>query len=195
MLTLAQAHDQWTAEILPHVIAQYGPDDEPAKSESWNNYTDSLCTDGELSSLLYHYAPAWDDTMPDDDREFVLEQMGVVMTYKRTDTRPDADSWDRNASHYRVSVRRCANRMSTAYSMGAAYTTGPELVDVMDSLLRDSEGVEGADFETWAGDYGYDTDSRRAERTFKACKRQAVSLGRLFSRSNLSDLRELFADY
>lgn len=35
----------------------------------------------------------------------------------------------------------------------------------------DAAGVENAtSFEDWCEEYGYDTDSRCAERTFKACK-------------------------
>jgi hypothetical protein len=28
----------------------------------------------------------------------------------------------------------------------------------------------------WAGEYGYDTDSRKAEKTFRACQRQRAKL-------------------
>ena len=40
-------------EILPYVVAQYGPDDEPARNEAFNNWTDGLCKDGEISPWQY----------------------------------------------------------------------------------------------------------------------------------------------
>lgn len=46
----------------------------------------------------------------------------------------------------------------------------PGILAVLDCLASDSATVENArSFEEWCGDLGYDTDSRRAERTWKAC--------------------------
>jgi hypothetical protein len=40
--------ERFDSEVLPSVIAEYGEDDEPAINESFNNWTDSLCKDGEI---------------------------------------------------------------------------------------------------------------------------------------------------
>jgi hypothetical protein len=40
-------------EVLPLVVEEYGEDDEPAISEAFNNWTDSLCKDGELHPEQY----------------------------------------------------------------------------------------------------------------------------------------------
>jgi hypothetical protein len=46
----------------------------------------------------------------------------------------------------------------------------PKAADVMGDLLLDAESYDDADgFEDWARDFGYDTDSRRAERMYLAC--------------------------
>lgn len=45
--------DAFDAEIAEYVIAQYGEDDEPAMSEAFNNWTDSLCKEGRLHSVQY----------------------------------------------------------------------------------------------------------------------------------------------
>ena len=47
--------DQFDELISESVIVQYGADDTPAMSESFNNWTDSLCKDGELHGLQYHH--------------------------------------------------------------------------------------------------------------------------------------------
>ena len=59
----------------------------------------------------------------------------------------------------------------------AAYK--PDLVDVLQSCLTDSSD-EGATFENWCGDLGYDTDSRKAYATWEACMRIARDMRRLF---------------
>ncbi len=40
-------------QMLPAVIDQYGADDEPAISEGFNNWSDSLCKDGEIHPEQY----------------------------------------------------------------------------------------------------------------------------------------------
>ena len=49
-------HARFDAEILPHVKEQYEQDgipDVPARSEAFNDWTDALCKDGEISDQLY----------------------------------------------------------------------------------------------------------------------------------------------
>ena len=41
-------------EILPLVVEQYGEDDGPAIAEAFNDWTDSLCKDGEIHELQYN---------------------------------------------------------------------------------------------------------------------------------------------
>lgn len=42
--------DAFDEQIAPHVIKEYGADDIIAMSEAFNNWTDSLCKDGNLHS-------------------------------------------------------------------------------------------------------------------------------------------------
>lgn len=65
----------------------------------------------------------------------------------------------------------------------------PELADVLNSLRLDAEGIENArNFEEWAGEYGYDTDSRKAEETYRDCQKMAGKLARFLGVA----YRELF---
>ena len=75
--------------------------------------------------------------------------------------------------------------MSLVFSMGSGHGgKRPELADVLDCLASDAAGYENArSFADWCADYGYDVDSRRAERTFKAVERQATSLHRVLGES------------
>ena len=47
---LSEAFDE---QVAPAVIAQYGEDDEPAMNEAFNDWTDSLCKDGEIHDEQY----------------------------------------------------------------------------------------------------------------------------------------------
>lgn len=197
MMTYQNAFDAWNAEIKPAGVEQYGADDRPALSESWNDYTDSLCEDGEFTNLQYHYCPAWDDEMPDDDGAFILEQMGVSFSSLYISERPDGNMTDMPAgsTHWQILLKRGGKEMTVYYSMGPAHTGTPNYIDVFNSLLTDTSNIEGADFEEWAENLGWDSDSRKAERAFKACQETLLNLRQLFGESELEDLREIFADY
>ena len=52
LMTKAQALDEWRGRILPavkHYYEQDGKPDYPARREAWNNWTDGLCKDGEIT--------------------------------------------------------------------------------------------------------------------------------------------------
>lgn len=115
-----------------------------------------------------------------DTKEFVREN-NITMDYDYVDSNPNFilvdDEWNRHDSHYKVTLHYGKRQMTTYYSMGSAHTRGPEAEDVLDCLAMDAAGIENArSFEDWCGDYGYDTDSRRAEKTFKACQKAAEKL-------------------
>ncbi len=53
----------------------------------------------------------------------------------------------------------------------------PTASDVLDCLASDASEYDGTrDFEDWASDYGYDTDSRKAEATDRVIAEQAKAL-------------------
>lgn len=54
----------------------------------------------------------------------------------------------------------------------------PTVADVLDCLASDASGADQG-FEDWAGDLGYDTDSRKAEETYKTIQRQTKELRKL----------------
>ena len=56
VMTWAQACEQFASEILPHmqtIYEQDGVPDWPARSETWNNWTDSLCKGAQISDWQY----------------------------------------------------------------------------------------------------------------------------------------------
>lgn len=110
----------------------------------------------------------------------LIADAGLTMTATPTDTNPYMDA-DTGMSHWRCTIRRGRLSTTVVFSMGSAFTgRQPELDEVLDCLASDASGHANArDFEDWAADYGYDIDSRKAERTYRAIGRQTEGLRRV----------------
>lgn len=71
----------------------------------------------------------------------------------------------------------------------------PDAANVLYSLVMDSSVLDAGSFEEWAGEYGYDTDSRKAESIYHACLAIALKLRNGIGEAGLQQLREAFQDY
>lgn len=71
----------------------------------------------------------------------------------------------------------------------------PDPVDVLYSLAMDSSVLDAGGFENWAGEYGYDTDSRKAESIYRACLDIALKLRAALGDTGMETLRNAFEDY
>ncbi len=86
------------------------------------------------------------------------------------------DNWSRSASHWKCTIIGPNRRKLTTYfSQGSAISKEPTAADVLSCLASDASGATGT-FEDWCADYGYDVDSRKAEKTYKIIQRQASKL-------------------
>jgi hypothetical protein len=79
--------------------------------------------------------------------------------------------------------------LTVYFSQGSAHKKPPTLADVLDCLASDASGVDNAQsFEDWASEYGYGTDSRKAERTYRICEEQAQKLKALLGQDAYNQL-------
>lgn len=110
-----------------------------------------------------------------------LTRVPVKMTATRYQPSPDTGAqWDRAASHWRCVLWHEGRKIQVAFHMGQALTGPPTFAAVLDCLASDAAGYENAsDFADWCAEYGYDADSRKAERIFRQIERQTGSLARL----------------
>lgn len=101
----------------------------------------------------------------------------IKLTAERADSNPTMDNSE-NMDHWKCLLARPGKRMTVYFSMGYGHNgKPPEAAGVLDCLSSDAFSIENAQsFEDWAADYGYDTDSRSAEKTFKTCEHQAKRL-------------------
>jgi len=71
----------------------------------------------------------------------------------------------------------------------------PDALDVIYCLVMDSNVLSSSGFESWAEDYGYDADSRKAEATYRACLDTGLKLQASLGASNLERLNTAFMEY
>lgn len=88
---------------------------------------------------------------------------------------------------YKASVRELgnANSLMRAEAIEAQIERGkyglskkilPDTLDVLYSLVQDASVLDHPSFESWASEYGYDPDSRKAESIYKDCMTIALAL-------------------
>lgn len=85
--------------------------------------------------------------------------------------------WQKTATSYRVTLKYKGKQMSVDFWFGKLYGI-PTAFDVMYYLCEDACWFDEC-FEKWADNYGYDQDSREAERIHKAVKSHTKRLKNL----------------
>ncbi len=83
------------------------------------------------------------------------------------------------STHYRCTFRMGRRQMTVPFSQGPALLSEPTAVDVLDCLISAASGyINASNFEDWASEYGYDSDSRTAERVFRTVSTHTGKLQR-----------------
>lgn len=96
---------------------------------------------------------------------------------------PDMQAW-------RSTLAFEGRTYATDFHQGSAHKAPPTAADVLNCLLSDASSVENTgSFEEWCSDFGYNTDSRKAERAYKACEATVAPL-----REFLGELYETFVN-
>lgn len=108
--------------------------------------------------------------------EYIAAQR-ITMTAEPAEDNPNMDRNSRdNMDHWTCRFRMGRKRLTVPFSMGVGLNgKTPEAAEVLNCLASDANSADEL-FETWANEYGYDTDSREAERTFNAVRRSTKKL-------------------
>ena len=108
--------------------------------------------------------------------------------------------WDsRNYNNHTITVRNTETGKKTSFDFWASLAA-PELVTDYNILNAFYCFVEDAiagemSFEDFCADFGYDSDSMTAYRTWKACKRAAAKLERITNEDIYDLANDLSEDY
>ena len=119
-----------------------------------------------------------------------LTKTGVKCSikYKEYGKHFDDDKEKRNI--YRVTLRKGKNSYSFNFGDSIARTqrgAKPNEYDVLVCLTKYEPGT----FENFCGDFGYDTDSRRAEKTYKAVLKEYAEVCRIWTEAERAELAEI----
>lgn len=124
-----------------------------------------------------------------------IEKHRLKMTVLQVHENPNIQDAVKGSGHYSCKIVGPEGELVTFYTVGpgiiklksklydrvgqgqAIKMYRPPLSDVMYCLAREAMGLDiGVGFEGWAKDFGYDTDSRRAEAIYNKLHDQATCL-------------------
>lgn len=121
-----------------------------------------------------------------------IDQHTITLTATRTDRNPHMDGFE--GDHYKVTLKRTGHRMSLPFSKGYGHTGAPPTAEEVLECLRSDACTDGDTFEEFCFSLGYDSDSRKAERTFKALVRQNTKLHKFLGEDLFTELLQTEED-
>lgn len=98
------------------------------------------------------------------------------MTVTKTDRNPNM--LDHRGSHWRCTFSLEGRRASFHFSMGEGCQGEPKASEVLQCLCSDTQVGEQS-FPDFCSEFGYDEDSRMAEKTWKGCRSNGIRLRKL----------------
>lgn len=146
----------------------------------------------------------WNVTVKLNGRDILTTDYSAGMAHCPAYDRKVPDTYNRPLKTWREDA--CRAECEKGFPVVAFTTWGgfrhdmkspikPDSVDLMHSLVMDSDVLESGGFEEWAADLGYDTDSRKAESIYRACLEIALKMRGALGDAGLAKLREAFQDY
>jgi hypothetical protein len=158
------------AEDIEKFCADIWPDGKTPDGDNWH--------DADFDELA---ESEWDDNdHPPKTFAEAAESYGIGFSCSPVASRPDKLMDEPHMTrHFRCRISHGRRSFGLYFSQGSGHTEAPTLPEVLDCLISDASGYENyGGFEEWCGEYGYDSDSRKAEKVYRAVKRQAEQLKR-----------------
>ena len=118
--------------------------------------------------------------------EFVTAHGFRVLAVRMSHRPEQANDWGPDARHWMMTLYRGSKgtdyqEMQTPFTQGSAHAKAPAIEDVLDCLRHDfSSVIHGESFEDFASEFGYDADSRKAERIYNACRESMFAFRKAF---------------
>lgn len=119
---------------------------------------------------------------------FITENK-VRLSCEWVSERPD-HLMDSRMNHWKCKLSANGRIFTFYFSQGYGFHGAePTLPDVLESFASDFRPEQS--FEEFCDDYGYDEDSRKAERIYKAVVKQNAAIERLFGSEKIELLQEI----
>jgi hypothetical protein len=136
-----------------------------------------------------------DEMTHSDNEQITIEQFigqhGLAADFEPIAKRSDGGDWAAGAKHFRVTLRSEAvtggPAFTVEFSVGSGWKRLPVLADVLDSLASDASWVDQP-FKDWAAYLGFDPDSRKAEKVYRAVRQTHQNLIELLGQEALDEL-------
>ncbi len=119
-----------------------------------------------------------------------MKKVNVIAEYGVKTDWDKLDEWQQKAHPYTVKLKYDDRQMTIPFFMGSALTHEPTDEDVMICLIADYS-VTDETFEEFCANFGYDEDSRKAEKIYKQCVRNGKKIKKLLG----PDLDSVFTQY
>lgn len=118
-----------------------------------------------------------------------IERYKIGIKAQYIDRQKD-DGWDSDVWKVTLTRKNPRRALTLTYRMGIGYDgKPPTAADVLSSITSDAASIEAArDFEDFASELGYSSDSRKAERIYKACQQQTRKLQRFLGDPDVYEL-------
>lgn len=113
-------------------------------------------------------------------KQFV-NRYNITMIAEWADSNPNMADMPAGSSHWKCTLRCGRRQMTVFFSQGPAICHEPTAAEVLDCLASDASCLQGQSFENFCDELGYDTDSRKAERTYNALHKQTDKLTRFLA--------------
>lgn len=108
-----------------------------------------------------------------------MKKLQFEFTFGANAPYDEQDEWQRRSNGYRVCFTYSRRQTCFDFWQGSGITHDPKANDVMSCLVSDANAGM-ATFDDFCNEFGYDTDSRKAEQTWQACQRIGKQLSHLF---------------
>jgi hypothetical protein len=140
---------------------------------------------------------------PKDEAIYVKQgQARQALSQKATLHARKGASWEDTAFHYSVTIAYKGKTFQTAFKCGLGHCIVrssiwngvqaslilPNAADVLNSLALDARACDMS-FANWCQEYGYNTDSRQAFKTYEECQQNGDKLKSVFPANMIEEMR------
>jgi hypothetical protein len=123
----------------------------------------------------------------------MMKKVNVIAEYGVKTDWDKLDEWQKKAHPYTVTLKYDKRQMTVPFFMGPALTHEPTDKDVLPCLIADYSVIDES-FEDFCMNFGYDSDSRKAEKIYNQCKKNGKKLEKLFG-PDLVKVTDYYSEY